>query len=55
MACRKNFMDLDNEERDLLANAFNDLFARGIITMFADHHGNNFKDRKSTRLNSSHG
>ncbi|MFM0124580.1 MULTISPECIES: tyrosinase family protein [Paraburkholderia] len=42
MACRKNFLDLDNEERDLLANAFNDLFARGMITMFADHHGNNF-------------
>jgi hypothetical protein len=43
MACRKNFLDLDNEERDLLANAFNDLFARGMITMFADHHGSNFE------------
>jgi hypothetical protein len=42
MACRKNFLDLDNDELNLLADAFNDLFARGMISMFADHHGQNF-------------
>ncbi len=42
MACRKNFLDLDNDERDLLANALNNIFANGMIAMFADHHGTHF-------------
>ena len=42
MACRKNFIDLTNDERDLLAGAFNDLFARGLIGTFADEHEHHF-------------
>ncbi|WP_262267494.1 tyrosinase family protein [Microvirga yunnanensis] len=42
MACRKNFLDLTNDERDLLAGAFNDLFARGLITTFSDEHEHHF-------------
>jgi hypothetical protein len=42
MACRKNFLDLNNEERDLLAGAFNDLFARGLIDTFAHDHEHHF-------------
>jgi hypothetical protein len=42
MACRKNFLDLDTDELNLLAGAFNDLFARGLITTFAEEHEHHF-------------
>lgn len=42
MTCRKNFIDLNNDERNLLAGAFNDLFARGLINTFADEHEHHF-------------
>ena len=42
MVCRKNFIDLNNDERNVLAGAFNDLFARGLIDTYADEHEHHF-------------
>lgn len=42
MTCRKNFIDLNNDERNLLAGALNFLFDEGLIHQFADEHEHHF-------------
>ena len=42
MRCRNNFIDLTPIERDRLADAFNDVFSRGVITSMADEHEDHF-------------
>lgn len=42
MRCRTNFVDLTPIDRERLADAFNDVFARGLITSFADEHEEHF-------------
>ena len=42
MRCRKNFVDLTPIERERLADAFNDVFTRGLIASFADEHNEHF-------------
>ena len=38
MYTRKDFLDLTSEERDRLADALNELFDGGQITLYADVH-----------------
>ena len=42
MRCRKNFVDLTPVERERLADAFNDVFSRGVISSMADEHEDHF-------------
>ena len=42
MRCRNNFIDLTPVERERLADAFNDVFSRGVISDLAAQHEEHF-------------